>query len=394
MLPLIIKREFSTFLGAKAMRISTAILVILFLVAGIVGRIFLGGDDADAAPEKPEIAVTSDVVELESYLENLGVNVKNVGSQDPADAARETDLLVLSGDPALPTVTSSSDSGSGDPLLDVVVLAATNRLLDQAGVLTDQLSGQIAQLQYISVHSVGSGNAIEQNPIGYLAGMASIMILMMITIMGVSAISAGIVEEKASRVVEILLTTVRPRTLLLGKILGIGSALLVIFTFYLAGIIGGLAIAGLLENIGMLGKLGLWGFLPMLLMWIVLGYFTNASITGGLASTVSRQEDIGAVQTPLIFLQMVPLYIAIYLVPFQPDATITHVLSYIPFFSPYLMPMRATLGGVELWEQILAVGLTLAVIPLLGMLAGKIYERSILHTGERLKLGEVLRKAA
>ena len=109
--------------------------------------------------------------------------------------------------------------------------------------------------------------------------------------------------------------------------------------------LGGLGIAGLLENIGdvfdAFGVLGIWGYIPMVLLWIILGYFTFAAITGGLAATVSRQEDLGAIQTPVIFLQLVPLYVAMYLVPYQPEATITKVLSYIPGLSPYLMPMRA-----------------------------------------------------
>lgn len=390
MLNLIIRREFTTLLGSKAMKISTAIIVILLLVAGLVARFFLS-DDADSSPEPAEttIGVTSDAHALTPYLEAVGLSVTDLGADSPTEAAKESEIPVVSGDPSLPTLTTTSDD---ELVRSLVIQAASDRLLDQAGVLSSQLSGQLASLRNLAAVNVSSNaNAIETNPIGYMAGMVGIMILMMVTMMGVSALSAGVVEEKASRVVEILLTTVRPRTLLLGKILGIGSALLVIFVVYTAGILGGLGIAGLLGHIGMLGTLGVWAYIPMLVMWVVLGYFTNAAITGGLASTVSRQEDLGAVQTPVIFLQLIPLYIAIYLVPFQPDATVTHVLSYIPFLSPYLMPMRAAIGDVALWEQGLAVGLTLVTIPLLSALAGKIYERSILHTGERLKLGDVLR---
>ena len=76
-----------------------------------------------------------------------------------------------------------------------------------------------------------------------------------------------------------------------------------------------------------------------------------AAITGGLSATVSRQEDLGAVQTPIIFMQLIPMYTAMYLVPYLPEATITKVLSYIPAFSPYLMPMRAAIGEVPLWGR-------------------------------------------
>ena len=279
----------------------------------------------------------------------------------------------------------------------MTILAATEYLVDETGALTPELAEQLQTASQVYVVDV-SENAITNNPIGYAVGMASVVILMMITIMGVSVLSAGVVEEKSSRVVEILLTTVRPRTLLLGKILGIGSGMLVIFLIYVVGIFGGLWISGLLEGAGAvltaLGTLGVWGYVPMLLLWIILGYFTFASLTGGLAATVSRQEDLGAVQTPIIFMQLIPMYVAMYLVPYLPDATITKVLSYIPLLSPYLMPMRSAIGEVQMWEQGLAIALTLVTIPLLGALAGKIYERSILHVGERMKLSNVFGKAS
>lgn len=398
MLGLVIKREFTTLLGSKAMKISTAVLVILFLAAGFLGRFLLGDDGEQAGPEQLTIGVTTEAAPLTPYLESEpNVSIKDIGNTDPREAfnAKGANFeAIVSGDPSAPVVSSSN---SGTAVREMTILAATEYLVDEAGALTPELSQQLQAVSAVRVVDV-SENAISNNPIGYAVGMASVIILMMITIMGVSTLSAGVVEEKSSRVVEILLTTVRPRTLLLGKILGIGSAMLVIFLIYLAGIFGGLWISGLLEGAGAvvqaLGALGVWGYVPMVLLWILLGYFTFAAITGGLAATVSRQEDLGAVQTPIIFMQLIPMYVAMYLVPYLPDATITKVLSYIPIFSPYLMPMRAAIGEVAPWEHGLAIGLSLLAIPLLGMLAGKIYERSILHVGERVKLSNIFGKAS
>ena len=399
MLGLVIKREFTTLLGSKAMKISTTVLVLLFLVAGLVGRFLLNDDDESAnVADSMTIGVTTEAVPLIPYLDaGPFMEIEEIGDADPREAynADGADFeAIISGEPESPIISSSSQS---TPVREIAVLAATEYLVDQNGALTPELSEQLHAVTQIHVVDV-SQDAITNNPIGYGVGMASVVILMMITIMGVSTLSAGVVEEKASRVVEILLTTVRPRTLLLGKILGIGSAMLVTFIIYLAGIFGGLWISGLLEGADVvlkaLGALGVWGYIPMVLMWISLGYFTVAAITGGLSATVSRQEDLGAVQTPIIFMQLIPMYTAMYLVPFLPEATITKVLSYIPAFSPYLMPMRAAIGDVPLWEQGLAVGLSLIAIPLLGALAGKIYERSILHVGERVKLTKVFSKSA
>ena len=221
-----------------------------------------------------------------------------------------------------------------------------------------------------------TGHTAQTNPLGFIVGMVAVMFVAIPIFMGMGALNSGVVEEKTSRVVEIILTTVKPRTLLLAKLLGIGSAMLVFIACYLAGIVA---------------HLNPWTFAPAVLVWLAVGYFTFGGLSGALASTVSRQEDLGAVQTPVIFGAMIPMYVALYLVPYAPDTTVTHILSCCPFLSPFMMPMRMALGAVGVWEQLLAFAVQIATICLLSLLAGKVYERSILHTGERLKLRQALR---
>ena len=236
-----------------------------------------------------------------------------------------------------------------------------------------------------------TGNGADGNPFGFVMGSLGISLLMVMIFTGIGVLSAGVVEEKASRVVEILLTTVKPRVLLLGKILGIGAGMLVVFAAYMVGIVGGLGLAGLLPDLGTLGKLGVWTFLPTFLAWTVVGYLTASGLTGALASTVSRQEDLGGVQTPIIFGLTIPIYTAMYYIPTQPDSTASEVMSFIPFVSPPTMIMRTALGGVPAWQQLVAFAVNIAFIPLLAALAGKIYENSILRTGERVKIVKALR---
>lgn len=238
-----------------------------------------------------------------------------------------------------------------------------------------------------------TGHTAQTNPLGFIVGMVTVMFVAIPIFMGMGALNSGVVEEKTSRVVEIILTTVKPRTLLLAKLLGIGSAMLVFIACYLAGIVAGAGLAGVLPSMGNLAAAHLnpWTFAPAVLVWLAVGYFTFGGLSGALASTVSRQEDLGAVQTPVIFGAMIPMYVALYLVPYAPDTTVTHILSCCPFLSPFMMPMRMALGAVGVWEQLLAFAVQIATICLLSLLAGKVYERSILHTGERLKLRQALR---
>ncbi len=238
-----------------------------------------------------------------------------------------------------------------------------------------------------------TGHTAPANPPRFIVGMVAVMFVAIPIFMGMGALNSGVVEEKTSRVVEIILTTVKPRTLLLAKLLGIGSAMLVFIACYLAGIVAGAGLAGVLPSMGNLAAAHLnpWTFAPAVLVWLAVGYFTFGGLSGALASTVSRQEDLGAVQTPVIFGAMIPMYVALYLVPYAPDTTVTHILSCCPFLSPFMMPMRMALGAVGVWEQLLAFAVQIATICLLSLLAGKVYERSILHTGERLKLRQALR---
>lgn len=238
-----------------------------------------------------------------------------------------------------------------------------------------------------------TGHTAQTNPLGFIVGMVAVMFVAIPIFMGMGALNSGVVEEKTSRVVEIILTTVKPRTLLLAKLLGIGSAMLVFIACYLAGIVAGAGLAGVLPSMENLAAAHLnpWTFAPAVLVWLAVGYFTFGGLSGALASTVSRQEDLGAVQTPVIFGAMIPMYVALYLVPYAPDTTVTHILSCCPFLSPFMMPMRMALGAVGVWEQLLAFAVQIATICLLSLLAGKVYERSILHTGERLKLRQALR---
>ena len=238
-----------------------------------------------------------------------------------------------------------------------------------------------------------TGHTAQTNPLGFVMGVVAVMFVAIPIFMGMGALNSGVVEEKTSRVVEIILTTVKPRVLLLAKLLGIGSAVLVFIACYLAGIVAGASLAGVLPSMGNLtaAHVNPWTFVPTVLVWLAVGYFTFGGLSGALASTVSRQEDLSAVQTPVIFGAMIPMYVAIYLVPYAPDTTVTHILSCCPFLSPFMMPMRMALGAVGVWEQLLAFAVQSATICLLSLLAGKVYERSILHTGERLKLRQAFR---
>ncbi|XCB30758.1 ABC transporter permease [Arcanobacterium hippocoleae] len=254
------------------------------------------------------------------------------------------------------------------------------------GVSQDQ-AAKIAAVMNVPVTIVtGSSNLIGENPIGFFTAVAAQVLLFFAVITGLSTISIGVVEEKSSRVVEILLSSVRPRTLLLGKILGIGLFVLLQLALYISAAVISLKISGLWMGFE-ISALIVW-----MIVWILVGFFIFVTISGGISATVSRQEDLGGIITPITIGMMIPFYLGMYLVPALPDSIWTKVLSMIPGFSSFIMPARQAFDTVETWELFLAAGIGIVCLPLLAALSGKIYENSILRMGKRVSLREALSK--
>ncbi len=201
--------------------------------------------------------------------------------------------------------------------------------------------------------------------------------------------ATGVVEEKQSRVVELLLATIKPWELLAGKIIGLGAVGLLNLV-----VLGGIAaIAGI--SFGLLTLPGAaLGMFAMVLVWYLLGFFLFASLYAAIGSTVSRQEELNSVVAPMIFLLLIPFILTVNLLPGDPRNPLATVLSYIPFFSQTVMPARYALGTAELWEVGIAALLALVAIVVVVRLAGRVYRNSVLRTGARVSLREALGRAA
>ncbi|MGB2950573.1 MAG: ABC transporter permease, partial [Rhodococcus sp. (in: high G+C Gram-positive bacteria)] len=189
-------------------------------------------------------------------------------------------------------------------------------------------------------------------------------------------VAMGVVEEKSSRVVELLLSTVRPLQLLWGKILGIGAVGILQLALYgVAGVGAGLA-TGVLTVTGtaisvFVGTLG----------WFVLGFAFFAVLYAAGGSMVSRQEDVNSTTMPLLVLIMAMFFAAFYSVG-DPESTLSNVLSWIPPFSAVMMPLRIAAGVAPLYQIVGTVLIMAATTAALAVVAAKIYQRSILRIGK------------
>ena len=200
-----------------------------------------------------------------------------------------------------------------------------------------------------------------------------------------SYVLTGVVEEKSSRVVEVLLSRVPPSSLLGGKITGIGLAgLAQFFTVVVAAVITLLVTrpAGLPP--------GTYTAIPMLVVWFALGYALYSMLYGSLGSLASRTEDAQAAASPAIAL-LVVIYVLAFVAIANPGAGWVTILSMLPPTAPIIMPLRAALVNVPAWQVVAAVVLMLAAIYGLFRVGARLYRNAVLHTGARLHLREAWR---
>lgn len=391
---MIAKREIKTRMLTKANIISMAVMLAVILGGAVAIDYFSSRDT-----ETPTSAIA-----LEQGTEALGPHLESAAAQqeveltvstmssDEAEAALEAE-----GDAALDAFVSGSPA-SPDMLVaeraDSRTLAVVSQAV-QSYVITEhigELGGDpdaFAEAMAAASPEVASLTTPSEGMEGpaYGISMIAITLLMIALISSGAMIAMGVVEEKTSRVVEILLATIKPSQLLAGKILGVGA-----YGLFQVALLGG-AMVGSLTALGMAEDLevDLGATLVLLIAWFLIGYAIFALLFGGFAALVSRQEEIGSVTTPLTFLLLVPFYATLFMVPNDPDGTLVRVLSQVPIFSPFMMPVRNAFGAVTGLEMALSMGIALATVPVLIWVAGRVYQRGVLHTGGRMKLSVALK---
>jgi ABC-2 type transport system permease protein len=217
-----------------------------------------------------------------------------------------------------------------------------------------------------------------------LVGVGVIALFSLLMFFG-QAVAQGVTEEKSSRVVELLLTSVSPRRLLAGKVLGIGALGLCLMA--LPGVAA--LVAG-----SVAGGAGLPSAAPkaiaLVVLWFVLGYVLFSVAYAAVGAMVSRQEDLATAQVPIYIAGLAAFLLADIVANTSPDGTLAQVAGFVPPFSTMVVPARMVVGHMSWLALAAAIALDLLATAGLMLLAARIYERSILQTGARVKLGRVL----
>jgi ABC-2 type transport system permease protein len=196
----------------------------------------------------------------------------------------------------------------------------------------------------------------------------------------------GVVEEKQSRVVEVVLSSVDARDLLMGKVLGIGLLGLVQLMLMVVVGLG----AGVASHRFTLPP-ATFGAVAQLFLWFGLGYALYSSALGVLGALASRMEEASNAASPVSFIAMGSYFFSLIVALDDPGGTAARIATFIPPVAPMVVPLRTALGAIEPWEVILSAALTAATIWVLFVVGGRVYSGVILRTGGRIGLRDAWR---
>ena len=388
---LVAGREMRTRLRSKAYRITTVVLVVVVVAFALVMNILNGRNSTRQVGFTRAAAVLSP--QVDSVAESLGQDVDTVRVPNAAAGRRmvdngKLDALVLGfqGPRVRVVVGKSLDPTLRTTLTTAAGQVALAREITDLGGNPQSIAAEVRRAT-VDVTTLQPSPSFDPQrlAVGSVAG-----ILIYLALLGTGmGVAQGVVEEKSSRVVELLLATIRPWQLMAGKVLGIGLVgLLQVAVVGIAGVLAGQLTGSLTLSISASAGVVAW-----LVVWFILGFTLYSLVFAGLGALVSRQEDLGGATAPATMFLVIGYVVGISVLPSAPDQPFVAVMSLVPAFSPTLMPMRLAMGGVPLWQTLLSLGLALACVPLLVAVTGRLYRNGVVRTGARLKLKEALRGA-
>ena len=238
---------------------------------------------------------------------------------------------------------------------------------------------------------VTDAGTAEEKGAGIIAALVFFFLMYSTFFMYGYQVMRGVIEEKSNRIVEIVIASVRPTELMLGKILGIG---LVGLTQYLAWSFIAMnlslpGIASLLAGSDMAPKIPI-SMLGYFILFFFFGYFLYASIYTAIAAPFNTDQE--AQQLAMIPMAMIVSSVAVYpAVMNNPSGGLAVFLSLFPFTAPLMMFLRTALGRVPAWQILLSVSILAATTVALAWFAGRVYRVGILMYGKKPTIPEILR---
>jgi len=377
---LVARREVRMRLRSRVFAGGTMVMAVL-VVVGIIAASLLAGK---TKPVRVGFSGGSQALER-SFTASAAALGGNVTVSDIADitagkaqvTAGTLDVLVI-GTSTAPTAVAKDAVPSN--VESALSLAAEAARLSDAGLPPAAVTSAMA---LVPVQLLQPPNRKDNENL--FAGLAVGILLFIALGQYGNMVAQSVVEEKATRIMEILLATIRPSRLLAGKVIGIGLVGLLQLT-----IVGAAAlIAVRVTNVAAIPAFGVAAILGDI-FWFLLGFLFYATAYAAVASLVSRQEEVQSAVAPIGILQIAG-YLLVYAALPNPSGPLATVCSLLPPFAPYLMAVRMAASDVPFWQVGLAVALTLASIVGLTWLAGRMYTNAAMRIGARVRFMDAFR---
>jgi ABC-2 type transport system permease protein len=379
---IVARREVIERARSRAFQIAVAIQALSLVVVIVVAVLTGGGETrtvglvgADAQPY---------AAALRAAAPTLDATVRTVPLPDRAAARR----AVRDGDVDLAVIDGRELIVEDDPDSALVAAAqAAHRQLALRDALEDAGVPPAAREAALDPPplrvAVLDRQAAERAERGGVAFVGVLLLYIAIFTYGMW-VAGGIVEEKASRVIEIVLSAIPPRELLAGKIIGLGALGLAQFASLIAV---GLAVASAIDAVELPDVAVGWA--ALVAGWFLLGYALYACLYAVAGALVSRQEDLQT-STGALNMTVIAAYVLSFIALSDPNGVLMTVLSFVPVSAPMAMPARWLVTEVPAWQVVLAALLTLAATGATLRLAALVYARAALRLGPKLSLRAAL----
>jgi len=411
MIPVLVQREFSSRVKGTAYIVTTIIGVLVFVALSFLPPI-MQRISSSLAPGTIELVVYEQPGEesIVPYLEQVGAEregfiVHPAGTFDESEAYRKvldeglSGLLLVDGPLYTFVTTDASNMMLNDEIQIVLNQAVSRWNAVRLGLSADDVASLFGRVDFRvrEVSPLGEdGEEIDSAAQGQAMILAYFLLFMiyMALVMYGNMVATGVAEEKSSRIMEVMVSTVKPLELMLGKIIGVGSlGLLQFFIWIGTGLVmNTLGNSGVFDSL--LGASAALSSIPLeTVLWFglyfVLGYFLYASVFAAAGALVARVEEVSQVVTIIMMIIMVGFFAA-YISFLNPNSGLARVASLVPFTSPMVMFSRIVLGSPSLLEVMASVVILVASVLLGAWISAKIYRIGILMYGKRLSLRQVV----
>jgi ABC-2 type transport system permease protein len=383
--------------GKSKAYLLTSLLTLLLVIGIIVVPTLIGGGTdeykvgslGEGNAAIVEAAERIGNVGLESGEDpRVGIEIVEFEDRETADAALEAgevDVLLVD---AEEMVTEGGTGLFGSSLARLLQRGAATVELERLVAESGEAATEVIDVMTsdpLELSSLSGEDPSDET--GTIIAYVGLILLYMAILLYGTWILTGVTEEKTNRVVEVLLSSVRPWQLLAGKILGIG--LLGLGQFGLTILIGAVAIK--LTGAFDLPELPIGGVIN-LVVWFVLGFLLYAVLFGAAGSLASRMEDAQTAALPMTALAVIGFFVSIRSLD-NPDGLLASIGTFVPLTAPFVVPVRAALGAIEPWEYVLAVLITIGTIVAMVFVAGRVYAGGILQFGGKIKVRDAWRSA-